>query len=114
MQIDDSYKEMLHNYPPPVLIEIAREEWDKSEIVHASEIDPMRNTKSLYWRLTGIGKEQVERIPQHIVQQMNAISGWGNAYAQVGLLGPGASAHDLNAPGWLQGQLRNYSTPEGK
>jgi len=118
MKIDESYKEMLHNYPPPVLIETARECWDKSEIIHANDIDPLCNTKGLYWRLTGIGKEQLERMPQHIFQQMNefenAVIFAHSRFGLGGLFGPGAAASDINTRGWFANELRNYSTPEGK
>jgi len=120
MKIDESYKEMLHNYPPPVLIETARECWDKSEIIHANDIDPMRNTKGLYWRLTGIGKEQVEWMPNPAFEQMNAMENTGSmrfSYSRFGLsglLGPGASASDLNTSGWFENELRNYSASEEK
>lgn len=120
MKIDDSYKEMLHSYPPPVLIEIAREEWDRTYVIYARNIDPMCNTVGLYWRLTGIGKEQLDRMPQHSFPQMNQMEDTGSMrfahslFGLSGLLGPGASASDLNTPVWLQEQLQNFSTPKGK
>jgi hypothetical protein len=43
-----------------VLCEFAREEWDGTLVAKRSEFHPESNAVGLYWRLTGIGREQME------------------------------------------------------
>lgn len=47
-------------YPPGVLCQFWREGWDKPIVCKRSEFAPETNIVGLYWRLTGIGREQFE------------------------------------------------------
>jgi hypothetical protein len=48
--------------PHGILCEFMRETWDKSLICKSSELPPEMNINGLYWRLTGIGRQELERM----------------------------------------------------
>jgi hypothetical protein len=41
------------------LIEIMRPEWNRSNVMYWRDANPMMNIYGLYWRLTGIAKEEL-------------------------------------------------------
>ena len=63
MDYSEGWRRVLSPYydwgpPRNKLIQIMREEWDAPVTLYAHEIHPEMNSFGLYWRLTGIGKEQ--------------------------------------------------------
>lgn len=61
--------------PDGVLIEIYRPEWNHPRVCYRHELHPQMNAVGLYWRLTGIGKEQLDRTPS---QQRECYGGFAN------------------------------------
>jgi hypothetical protein len=50
----------IYEAPPDgVLIELWRPEWSKRHVCYRHELDPLTNVQGLYWRITGIGREQL-------------------------------------------------------
>jgi len=61
---EDGWREWVNEWmcsspPRGVLIQMDRPEWEKPWIAYCEDVHPEMNVAGLYWRLTGIGKEQV-------------------------------------------------------
>lgn len=46
--------------PRGVLIQVTRDEWPKPILAMRESVHPHTNAWGLFWRLTGIGREQLE------------------------------------------------------
>lgn len=59
--LDDGWNPYWISSPPDnVLIELNREEWERPHVCYKKDINPATNILGLFWRLTGIGNEQLE------------------------------------------------------
>lgn len=59
---EDGWNHWIWGAPPDVLIQVNREGWHSPSVLYPKDVHPEANINGLYWRLTGIGKEELRRI----------------------------------------------------
>lgn len=100
--MEDGWSDYIFSPPPAVLCQFRRESTGETFLANPLEFSRIFNVAGLQWRLTGIGKQQIEADPrlswdaqqrglaalQAYSQQMQAS---GFAAGLMGTLGPPAS-----------------------
>jgi hypothetical protein len=61
LQLQNGWHRWIYSYPPDVLIEMRRPEWNEHYIGYKTDLQPEMDIGGLYWRMTGIGREQMAR-----------------------------------------------------
>lgn len=58
MSTEEGWREWALEGPPRgVLLQVTRSGWEKVMIAREKDIDPMANAVGLYWKLTGIARQ---------------------------------------------------------